>query len=79
MRGRERSLWLFLRIGLLFIGSAHQVIQADMVVVCQFYGKFQGQRALLSFVFGIERLVTQQKVRNFLLCQVVVLPQVTDS
>ena len=55
--GRERSLWLFLRIGLLFIGAAHQIVQTDVVMIGQLDGEFQREGPFLAFIFGIEGLV----------------------
>ena len=64
---------------LLGVGQSHQVIQADIIKDRQLGGKLQGKGPLLSLILGIQGLIAHQKVCNFLLLQVPILPQITDS
>lgn len=64
---------------LLGVGQSHQVIQTDIIEDRQFGGKLQGKGPLLSLILGIQGLIAHQKACKFLLLQVPILPQITDS
>ena len=77
--GNSGGHQLFLGIGPLFGGQTHQIIQADMIIFRQLHSQLQRQGPFLAFVFGIQRLITHEIFSNFMLGQVLVLPQITDS
>ncbi len=71
----RRGAWLS---EMFFVGQSHQIIQTDIIKFRRLCGEFQGQGALLAFIFAIQGLAAQQHVCNFLLGQIAVLQQVTD-
>ena len=50
-----------------------------MVELPKFDEKIKRQVSLPALVFGIQRLVAMQIRSNFLLCQVVIFPEIADS
>ena len=72
-------MFLFLGVRLLVVGQSHQIVQADVVMDRQLDCKVEGEGAFPTLVFGIQGLVAQQEVCDFLLCQVLVFSKISDS
>lgn len=72
-------LALFLWKRILYVCNAYQIVQRHIIVLRQFDCQIQWERTFQPFILGIEGLVTQQKSRDLLLCQIPILTEIPDS
>ena len=63
----------------LYIGQPNQIIQTDIIIHGKLCRQVQRQRPFLPLIFGVEGLVAHEILRNIVLLQIAVFPQITDS
>ena len=67
---------LFLGIGLLLTGSAHQIVHADLIEISQGFPYFRRYIPPAVFIIGVASLCTVEQLCQILLLQITVLPQI---